>query len=1607
MKPIFAGCLQALILVSVAATAQVPTGTPPFGSFGGGPFDVVNLGNLNAHFAIPVVQKAGRGIPFTYALTYDTSVWYPVGSSGSQVWTPVPQFGWVFPLPDGSITYHTMGTWQQPCNATTDMTLINMAYYGNFVYHAADGSSHLFQEGYSTYYGSPCTGAGNPNPTTGMASDGSGYTITAGPLSPIVVTATNGTFYNLSVPTPPVTDPNGNEITETTTGTFTDTLGQTPLTITGSNPVELTYTAPNGSPASYSVTYTSMNVKTAFGCSGIGEYTAANIPLISSVALPDGSSYGFTYEATPGHSGYTTARLTEVRLPTGGSITYSYPGANDGSVCADGSTLGLTRTLTPGGEWQYARTQVSGAHWQTSVTSPPDPVNSGSASDVTMIDFQQDGNTSYPTYNFYETQRKVYQGAATGTPLSTFVTCYNAHYASCATTGVSNPITQTDRYTQVPNGSGSLTSLTELIYTANSPVTFATDEKDYTYGVSLGSSPSATYLVREVQTGSDVFTGGSGNTIAKPTSVTVIDWSSGSANTLSYTGYSYDQTSVTSTTGTPQHATASGSRGNLTTMSTQVNGSTTLYRVFTYFDTGNVKTATDAGTTSSGGSNLTAYNYPNGTSTCGNAFPASLSEPLSLSRSFTWNCVGGVMLTATDENGQVVTADYSADPDFWRPDYVLDQLLNKTTLAYPGETAEESTLNFNSAHSVSDFRATVDGFGRPIISQRKQAPSATIYDSVETYYDVFGRMANNLLPYSGSASAPCTGTCPNKAITYDALSRPLEVTDSGGGTVSYQYIGNDVLQTVGPTQNFTNQLEYDGLGRLSSVCEVTAGTTAWPGGSCGQTNAQTGYLTKYTYDALGNLVAVKQNAQTTSNKQTRNYTYDMLSRLTSEGNPETGNSSSGSDITYTYDVACGSSYTASAGDLTKRVDKAGNTTCYSYDSLHRLKDAGNTGPTCRHFRYDTQTPPSGVTVTNTLARQAEAYTDNCASGKLTDEWFGYDADGHLSDFYESTPHSGGYYHTSASYWANGAIDSLSALTASSTAIFPTIYYGASAGTGLDGEGRVTKVSAASGTSPVSNVTYVTSGTTEPIGALTGVTLGSGDTDSFTFDPNTGRPLTYTYSVNSVNDEGSLIWNANGTLKTFTVIDSLAGTSDSQTCKYYYDDLMRLGGKDSNGYSVDCSTNWSQLFTFDPFGNISKSGTGTFAPTYSTATNQFTAIPGIVSPYYDANGNLTKDNLNTYAWDPNWGNPASINSTNLIYDAQGQMVEQQNGSTYTQMLYSPAGKTAIMNGQTLSKAFVSLPGGGTVIYNSSGLAYYRHADWLGSSRLTSTASRTVYSASAYAPFGEQYGTSGTADASFTGQDADTTSSLYDFTFREHSPTQGRWISPDPLGVGAVDPTTPQSWNRYAYVLNNPLTMVDPLGEECEDQNGQEVDVVEGICDSMGGWTWTPDTPGNGSLPVNPDPAQPGGQPPPPGPSDSCPVQVFGGTQSPCNPVTGYWACGATTNSLPVSQLCGGWSSKPVPLNVSPLDAYCAAHGCPTTHPPKGGIPTGNPTPPLPPRKPYYGPYPPPIICLGASPTIGYLNLQEGPIVIHSPSSQSPFEGWQMAWQNGGVSFCTAP
>jgi RHS repeat-associated protein len=53
------------------------------------------------------------------------------------------------------------------------------------------------------------------------------------------------------------------------------------------------------------------------------------------------------------------------------------------------------------------------------------------------------------------------------------------------------------------------------------------------------------------------------------------------------------------------------------------------------------------------------------------------------------------------------------------------------------------------------------------------------------------------------------------------------------------------------------------------------------------------------------------------------------------------------------------------------------------------------------------------------------------------------------------------------------------------------------------------------------------------------------------------------------------------------------------------------------------------------------------------------------------------------------------------------------------------------------------------------------------------------------------------AEFTGKERDTETGLDFFQARYHGSAQGRFLSPDPLGIFVADPTNPQSWNMYAY------------------------------------------------------------------------------------------------------------------------------------------------------------------------------------------------------------------
>ena len=259
----------------------------------------------------------------------------------------------------------------------------------------------------------------------------------------------------------------------------------------------------------------------------------------------------------------------------------------------------------------------------------------------------------------------------------------------------------------------------------------------------------------------------------------------------------------------------------------------------------------------------------------------------------------------------------------------------------------------------------------------------------------------------------------------------------------------------------------------------------------------------------------------------------------------------------------------------------------------------------------------------------------------------------------------------------------------------------------------------------------------------------------------------------------------------------------------YDDVGRL-------VEFDCgSGNWGQQFAYDQFDNLTKtvlSGrTGTtWNPTYNTS-NQ---CPSPCT--YDSDGNMTADGNEVYgwnafskvAWTATSGTPTCGTSGRCAtYDAFGRMVESSNNSTWHAYWYTQAGGVVMMSGATLSYAHWPTTHGIAELLDTTNFGYMPK-DWIGNTRIVSNVgNHTVSADQSYTPYGEIYNIFGANNSQyqvFAGTIAElapstTTPIMWDTPNRELSYT-GRWLSPDPAGVG---------WNQYAYPTN-PNSFSDPSG-----------------------------------------------------------------------------------------------------------------------------------------------------------------------------------------------------
>jgi RHS repeat-associated protein len=768
------------------------------------------------------------------------------------------------------------------------------------------------------------------------------------------------------------------------------------------------------------------------------------------------------------------------------------------------------------------------------------------------------------------------------------------------------------------------------------------------------------------------------------------------------------------------------------------------------------------------------------------------------------------MTSFKDANLQPTTFTYNDPNHFWRVTEVSYADGGADAISYadtPGAftVTDSRQLGGPSVHQTTQV---LDGLGRVT---EFQDTSASTY--VDTTYDSLGRVYTVSNPYA-SKSDPTYGLT---TYGYDALNRFTSLQAPDGSTTSTTY-STKCGSTTDPATRMRT-LCSDALGRVTSVTEDPNGLN---------------YQTTYTYDDLNDLTGVAQGSQT------RTYNYDMLARLTRAQTPEVNVGGTQCSTTYGYDAN---------GNLTSKVAPLANqstsctstvTTTYAYDALNRLtsKSYSDGTPTAT-FSYDQSSVTIGSWSSGSLGypkgRMTEATTT--ASGSVnTAVVYSYDPMGRTQDLWQCTPFNCG----SSSIWEAQYNYDLGGDITSWVHPWPITFTNT-----VNSAQQVTAIQSSwvDSNHPqyvAQSISYTPWGAP---GTLVNGCAGSGCTnvqETYGYNKQLQPALIELGTTSNPTADDCLVYNYYGSSPTSCALPS-PGTSNngnvmgyydqdsatpslSHTATYTYDGVNRLATAVATGNAT-----YNLTFGYDAYGNMTCVTNGqTNGPcpnwTFNSSTNQLNTSQGFV---YDAAGDLTTDvsgpTTRNYAWDAegrltqvtdNGGNT----SRSYVYNALGQRVEIKTSGGQLEQVFDPQGErigyysVASGNNQWLL-AYVLWRGRGLARYYLTTEFDVFHANALGSATMaTNPTTGAVIEDILFYPWGQEFNAPTLYDAHFAGLPASNLPGFPDLSMREtpyrfYAPNPGRWHSPDP--VGAVL-TNPQSLNRYAYVTNNPTSLIDPAG-----------------------------------------------------------------------------------------------------------------------------------------------------------------------------------------------------
>jgi RHS repeat-associated protein len=286
--------------------------------------------------------------------------------------------------------------------------------------------------------------------------------------------------------------------------------------------------------------------------------------------------------------------------------------------------------------------------------------------------------------------------------------------------------------------------------------------------------------------------------------------------------------------------------------------------------------------------------------------------------------------------------------------------------------------------------------------------------------------------------------------------------------------------------------------------------------------------------------------------------------------------------------------------------------------------------------------------------------------------------------------------------------------------------------------------------------------------------------------------------------------------------------------FTYDSVNRIARGQSSG------THWGETFTIDAWGNLTNE-TGIAGKTSHEGLNTSAGTNNQLSGFgYDAAGNMTSNGSASYVYDAE-NRLVWTSGYRYLYDGDGDRVEKcvaatsatacptsgTNGTLYWRNLASETLDESDLSGNMLEE--YNYFNGQRVARRdvSTNAVHFYFSDHLGSHGVVENATGSACEQDIdYYPYGgvqNDYCPNVPQNYKFTGKERDSESGLDYFGARHHASSLGRFMTVDPSGL-SIDGFNPQSWNRYTYVLNNPLRLVDRNGKWPTETHNQIIDAA---------------------------------------------------------------------------------------------------------------------------------------------------------------------------------------